>query len=65
MPYENFRFYADQRALARGEARRDAQEPPEEHNCRLDGHDWHRLPGEAGDGTRFVKCRKCGREEEV
>lgn len=28
------------------------------------GHDWHRLPGEAKDGTRFKKCRKCGLEDE-
>lgn len=36
--------------------------------CNGDGilvlHQWKWLPGEAAEGTRFKKCRKCGAEEE-
>ena len=36
--------------------------------CTGDGtiatHDWHLLRGEAKDGTRFSRCRRCGLEVE-
>jgi len=28
-------------------------------------HDWHKFPGEAKDGTKLARCRKCGLEIEV
>lgn len=52
-------------AFDRAQARYDAMEPEEDWDCEEDGHDWKRLPGEAKDGTRFVKCRKCGKVEEI
>jgi hypothetical protein len=55
---------ARQRSMDRAQRAYDAQMPPEDHNCEEDGHDWRRLPGEAKDGTRFTKCRKCGLTEE-
>lgn len=42
----------------------DNQMPPEDDDepCR---HKWRKIPGEAPDGTRFVKCTKCGKVEEL
>jgi hypothetical protein len=37
-------------------------DPPEDCEQR---HDYRPIPGEAPDGTRFKKCRRCGQEEEV
>jgi hypothetical protein len=36
---------------------------PDEHDCSVDGHRFV-FVGRAEDGTVFVRCRKCGREEE-
>ena len=51
-------------AMARAQAAYDHQEPPDNHDCKVDGHKWHRLPGHAPDGTCFAKCTKCGVVEE-
>jgi hypothetical protein len=53
------------RSMTKAQAAYDAQTPPDGDNCRDGQHDWHRLPGEAKDGTKFIKCRRCGATEET
>ena len=65
MNYENFLTCQQNRAMAKAQARYDAQEPEEDWDCEDDGHDWKRLPSEAKDGSRFMKCRKCGETKEI
>ena len=55
----------DQQSYLRAQRAYDAQMPEEEGDCEENGHDWHRLPGEAKDGTRFARCAKCGEEVEI
>ena len=40
----------------------DARTPEDEDACE-EGHDW-RFTGEAEDGTKFFRCRRCGEEGE-
>ena len=52
-------------AFDRAQAAYEAREPEEDWDCEEDGHDWKRLAGEAKDGTKFAKCRKCGETKEL
>ena len=55
----------NQAAFSPAQAAYDHQMPPEDHDCKEDGHEWRWLPGEAKDGTRFMRCIKCKAEAEV
>ena len=36
---------------------------PDAWDCDSDGHDWQKV-GTAPDGTTFIRCKKCGEEDE-
>ena len=55
----------NQAAMRKAQADYDNQLPPEDHDCKEDGHEWRWLAGVAKDGTRFMRCIKCGEKAEV
>lgn len=50
-----------QARAALSSAERASLEPP--HDCDESGHDWQSV-GTAEDGTRFSRCRVCGKVDE-
>lgn len=51
--------------FAAAQAAYDAQQPPEDWNCREDGHRYRRTGSETKDGDAEVRCTVCGRREIV
>jgi hypothetical protein len=50
-------------AFDRAQARYDAQEPPDDHDCREDGHRWRRTRVAVIKDETIIeyKCRECGK----
>ena len=49
-------------AFDRAQARYDAQEPEDDHDCEIDGHRWCQVRVRVIRGETVVeyKCRECG-----
>ena len=49
-------------AFDRAQARYDAQEPPDDHDCEVDGHCWRKTRVAVIRGETIVeyKCAECG-----